>query len=482
MRSASPLTRSQRALALTAAVLCTVGLTAVGVVADVSIVVVVAGLVALGAGVVLFVVPAHWLPAIAVWVFAFVPARFIPNDGPFRALPALTLIMVIWVFRRVILRQGAPDVLPGEQRYIPPATRLWVYVPAVILVVWLAFSVYESRNANTSVAWSVSFLAALMAPMLVPDCRREGELVRTAFIWAGGTLGAYAFVEQLLGTSPIYGRLFDALGRTVERNWSVYRAFASFSHPLFAAAFFTVPSMLALGKWARTGRFLYLVLAGLAGLGVFATVSRGSIAAVGVGAAVVFVCCIFDPQIRVRGRMVGFVLLGVVGLVGASGFGPLQERANSLEGELSNGARELGIDVALKAAAHSHWLGSGPGTSGQTARIFDDVVIENSMLQLLISIGIPGLLLLAAILGGVILNALQARDFGAAAAVVALAVAFTGFNAIDAVFYLHLLIGMLVLLGLSATPPPPTDPLADARSRRNSAPSLSAPPTAFSGG
>lgn len=454
-----PVTRRQFAFLVAGAVLATIVGAVIAAVQGVSVVEIAALVFLIGVATVLFVIPVHWLPAFAVLFLAFFPSRFVPSDGPFRALPPITLLLVIWAFRRLVLRQGDSPEAAGLPPFQPRGLRLWIYVPAAFMVLWLAYSTLTSSSTSTSISWSVSFIAAVITPMLVPDSRREGILLRQALMWSGAIMGAYAFVELGLQQSPIYGTIYELLGRGIDRDWSVYRSFASFAHPLVAAAFFTIPSMISLGEWARTGKFRYLVMSGFAMLGVFATVSRGSILALAVASGFLFVTCLFDREIRMRGRIIGFVLLGVVGILFASTFAPLQERQDSMEAALSNGARELGLTVALKAAAVGEWLGTGPGTSGRTGRIFDDVVIENSALQLLISIGVLGLLTVIALLAGLMINALGNRDVGTPAAVVALAVSFAGFNAIDAVLYLHFLIGLLVLLSLSSFSPssPSTD-------------------------
>ncbi|WP_455133509.1 O-antigen ligase family protein [Microbacterium aurum] len=450
-RAALPVSRRQYQLWFGGAVAATVLLVGAASVLQVEPGIVVAaalGLVGLAA---LFLVPVHWLPAISALAVTFVPGRFIPHDGPFRPIAPLVLVLIIWVFRRVALRQvppGSSDLPPFQ----PSALRLTVYVPAAFLVIWLAYSVVSSSSVTTSISWTMSYLLAVLMPMLVPDSRREGIVLREALMWGGAVLGAYAFVEQLLGFSP----LFAVIGSAPEREWSVYRAFATFSHPLAAASYFTIPAMLALGAWARGRGLRYLFLSGFAVLGVFATVSRGAMLAVAVGAAFLFLSLLLDPAVRAQGRMLVFVGVGIVGALFAASFGPLQDRSDSIEGGLSEGARELGLTVALKAINAGNWLGTGPGTSGQTARRFDQVIIENSLLQVVISIGIPGLLCIAALLAGLIITALSQRDAGTAAAIVALSVAYTGYNAIDAVLYLHILFALLVLLSLSAFSPPPT--------------------------
>lgn len=406
----------------------------------------------------LFLVPVHWLPAASLLMLAFVPSRFIPNDGPFRALTPLTAIILIWVFRRLVLRQTPPAIADLPPLHLRGA-RLFVYVPAVFVVLWVLYSLATSMLPQVSASWSISFLSAVVAPLLVPDSRAEGVLLRKAILWAGAILGAYAVVEMLLQSSPLYGTIYDIVGRTSTdaRTWSVYRAMASFSHPLFAGAFLTIPAALGLATWMQTGRLRYLVCAVLSTLGVFGTVSRGALLAVAAAAAVVFAAALFDRVVRVRARMLGFALLGMGAFVLVANYGPLQERADSIEAVRSAETRELGVIVALKTAQHYGWVGSGPGTSGMATDLFKDIPIENSAMQLLVSIGIPGVLAVAALIAGLVVNALAVRDFGAAAVAVSVTVAFLGFNVIDAVYYMHALIGVIVLLSVSAYAPPSAD-------------------------
>ncbi|MDY0910379.1 O-antigen ligase family protein [Microbacterium sp. CFBP9034] len=459
MTGARSISRRTYALLGGAGVVLTALGTLVAIRAGFDVVSIVGATFALGLVVTLFLLPVHWLPATSLLILAFVPSRFIPNDGPFRALTPLTLIIVIWVFRRLVLRQGPP---PG--RYDLPAfegrgIRLFVYIPAAFVLLWVLFSLSTTIVPSISISWSMSFLTAVIAPMLVPDSRAEGILLRRALVWSGAILGGYAFIEMVLQSSPIYGTLYNAIGRlnTELDSWSVYRAVASFSHPLFAAAFFTIPASLSIADWMRSGRVRDLAFAGLATLGVFATVSRGSLLAVAAAAAFVFVCSLFDRAVRVRARMLGFAVIGLLGVVFAANFGPLQERADSIEAVRSSATRDLGVVIALRTAEHFGWLGSGPGTSGMAADIYDDVIIENSALQLLVSLGVLGLLAIAALLAGLVVNALGHRDIGAGAATIALTVSFVGFNVMDAVYYLHALVGVIVLLSVSSYRHP--DPL-----------------------
>ena len=116
-------------------------------------------------------------------------------------------------------------------------------------------------------------------------------------------------------------------------------------------------------------------------------------------------------------------------------------------------------------------MGTGPGTSGQTARLLDSIIIENSMLQLLISVGIPGLLLFVAFLGSLVWCAWARGDLGVGLAVIGYAIAITGFNSLDAVRNMHILIGFLALLAVheSIAPAKPAPSLSPDHSPRSAA-------------
>lgn len=400
-------------------------------------------------GLVVFLVPVHTLPTIALAILALFPTRLIPNDGPFNALPPLAIVMGIWVFRRVVLGQrpaGDDGELVDLHRMGP---RFAVYATGLLLAAWLLISTFLEGGGETSVGWTMSFVASVLLPLLVIDARVEARLLARAFLVLGAVVGVYLLIEMVLGGSPLYGGLATIAGG-VEREFafSVYRAHAAFSHPLFAAAFLTVPAALGIGMWLTSGRWWPLIAGALAAAGIVATVSRGSILALGV--AVGFALLISPVFIGWQNVTRWLQLLGLTALGGIAvlNFGPLAERADSIESQLSAGVRERAIGVAVEAAEHSGWIGTGPGTSGVTGRLFDTIIIENSLLQLLISVGIPGVLLFLAFLAALMWQAWTQLNLGVVLAIIAYLVSISGFNSLDAVRSMHVVIGFLVLLAV----------------------------------
>ena len=402
----------------------------------------------------MFLLPVHILPAVALVAFALIPSRLLPQDGPIGALSLTTMVIVIWALRRLLpIKEDTRTATPPAP--FRSATRYF----AVLFLAWTLFTLVRSTDLQASIGWMISFSAAVLLPLCIGASTREAYWIRRTWLLLGAWLGAYALLEGLLRFNPIWGGFFTALGLTDHQHWSVYRADASFGHPLFAALFFAVACALAVGIWLQESSKPALAAAVFSGLGLVATVSRGALlsAAIAIGFA-------YAVSLVLRGdkRWGKFALLAVLIVVAVAGlfqFDAFTARNNSLEAELSSYARDLGVSVSLQAADLTGWIGSGPGTSGITGRLFDDVTIENSMLQLLISIGLPGLILFLLMIGSAIAHALSRRAVGAAAALVAYSVCIAGFNAIDALRPMHLLLGCLLILALNAARADTASPL-----------------------
>ncbi|WP_104130090.1 O-antigen ligase [Cryobacterium sp. N21] len=415
-------------------------------------------LLAFAAVVTLFLLPAHILPAVALVTFALIPARILPQDGPIGALPLTTMIIVIWALRRLLPTKtdASPATPPAPFR---SATRYF----ALLFLVWTLFTLARTTDLQASLGWMISFSAAVLLPLCIGTSTREAYWIRRTWLLLGAWLGAYAVVEGVLRFNPIWGTLFSALGLTDHQHWSVYRADASFGHPLFAALFFAVACVLAIGIWLRENSKLALAAAVFSSLGLVTTVSRGAILAAAIAIGFAYAVSLVLRGEKRWGKFALLAGLFVIAVVGLFQFDAFTARNNSVEAELSSQARDLGVWVSVQAANLTGWIGSGPGTSGITGRLFNEVTIENSLLQLLISIGLPGLALFLLMIGSAIAHALSRRAVGAAAALAAYTVCIAGFNAIDALRPMHLLLGLLLILALNPSRADAAGPLESGR-------------------
>ncbi len=424
-------------------------------------------LVAFLAMLALFVVPVEILPALALTLYVLIPPRVLPQDGPLAALPLTSIVLVVWVFRRLILGQGNEQGAAwmgsiragrGDRTAVEPAPfKAAALVLGIVFFVWAALSVLRSPDMQTSLGWLISFSAGALAPLLIGNATREAARVRKAWLLLGAWLGAYAVVEAATHINPLWGTLYGVLGLPDAQHWAVYRASASFGHPLFAALFFSVACTLAIGSWLTSRSKGAMAAAVFSGLGLVATISRGAMLATAIALAFAYIAALL---IRGQKRWARFGVVGVLALIAVIGlfqFDAFSARSDSSEGQLSSQARDTAFWVTLKAADLSGWMGSGAGTSGITGRLFADVVIESALLQLIIGLGIPGLVLFSLVLGAAFLHALSRGAVGPAAALLAYAISISTFNALDAVRPMHLLLGCLLLLTLN----PPRTTLPD---------------------
>ena len=168
------------------------------------------------------------------------------------------------------------------------------------------------------------------------DARIEVRLLRTVLLWVGAIAGANIVLQMVTGGPALYGLL--AVGG--DFGFSVYRPQGAFNHPLFAGAFLTIPATMGIGQWLTTGRIKPLVLGLLSAAGIVSTVSRSSILAVGIALGIgAVVAPFFLGWVNLK-RWFVLLGLGVVGAVVVLNFGPLIERSESIESQLSAGVRE----------------------------------------------------------------------------------------------------------------------------------------------
>lgn len=393
-----------------------------------------------------FALPMHVLPATALIVYAAVPAKLLPDATVVSIMPIGTALLIVWAVRRWIEAALSRDS-SGESGTTRPSDLL-AGVLAALFTLWAVLSAITHSTQLFGLGWLLSFAAALFIPLTVKSAGREARLMLNAWIIVGGIAGAYAVVELVIGDSPLFGPLYSLVGAELSQHWSVYRAEVSFSHPLFAGTFLAAATTLGIVTWFDGGKKSSLLWGILAAAGVIATLSRGSLIAtiVAIAGGVLLVSVMGGH--RSIARYLFLFLIATVAITVVTNLDAFNTRNNSVEAELSAGARDTGLDVALEAAASSNFLGTGPATSGRTASQFGTVVIENSYLQILISLGLPGVILFVAFLLRVGMTAIRRRRLAPASALLAVGIALAGFNGLDAVRSMHLVLGLAVFLAL----------------------------------
>lgn len=379
-------------------------------------------LVGLLAVLALSVIPERFLPALCLALWALVPRRLTVELFGVEMVFPLVFVMALWAIRS--FRAQRDEQLVDRARPV----MMWLFIA---LAIWFAFVTVIGRHWGQSLTWVLAFILLWAVPSLLSHRRMLAPLVKTWMVLAV-ILGLYALVEAFFQQNFVYGRVLDTFAGEEAQRWSVYRASASFGHPLYASLFFSAAFALALGKLIETPKKRYAVVALIAALAMVSTVSRTGLVAAAVAAAIVLLLAVVRARISGMAKF-GLVAATAAGLLLATSSGAFLERSGSGEASSSSVAREWVFSLAFEAASRSGWIGSGPGTSADTVRALDSfqILVENAYLQLLVSVGIPGLLLVLLLLGTTVIVSIVRRSYGALGALVALSVSIAGFNGLE---------------------------------------------------
>lgn len=383
-------------------------------------VVVLSGLIAVAA---LFLVPRRVLPILAILALVLLPVGFMDLSRIIgRYYTPAVVIILVWVLRLIF----APRDERARSRRTPVGL-LWLPIAALI-----AASVLTSASIATSINWLSVVAITVLIPYLLGKRRAEDIWPQTqvVLVLVACFLGMLSASDYLFSFNP-WTALFSY--DVNERVWSIFRTRTSLGHPLITAAVASVCVMVAL--FGKTGA-RPLRIAGLLGGGaaLILAVSRTSVLAVAVGVSVGCLILIFGPQTSDRSRRaLGFLLFlaGVAFVLVVSNSPLLTERNESTGGTASAQYRELSSRVAYSLIAE-HWaLGTGPGTSSVQFSNAYDGPLENSALQLMLSLGVPLTITVLASLSALMIRLALRGEAVLVALLLTFSVSLIGFSAID---------------------------------------------------
>jgi len=401
--------------------------------------------------VVLLVLPVHVLPALALGIIVAIPDRIADFSTSPVVTPA-TLVLGLWLVRRILMRgMATQDAGPLEDQG-PGAVR-GLRILAILLGVTMFVLIVVAPVKQFAVGWTFTYLVAVVGPMMVGRIDSESQAIRTALPWLGTVAGVYALVQAAVQKNVLYLPVYEALGKSDVQHWAVYRSDGSLGHPLLAGLFFAVVLAFCVGRWLETGRRLVLVAAVVNGLAIVATVSRGSYLAASAGVVTVLLTALIGRRVR-RLRLLGISASFAVAAYLALNTVAFVERGLSEEALVSAHTRTGLLRITFDTANAYHWLGGGPANSLTVAAPFNfqGLPIENSYLQLIISLGAPGLLTFLAILATSAVIAVRNGNLGALGGLVAYAIAISGFAALDSRRNLLVLLGVLIMLCIHGRP------------------------------
>lgn len=392
------------------------------------------GLFGLG---VLFVVPPDTLPLLAMCVFCLIPVNDLPLPSVFRAMSPGVIIFAVWLLRRT-RRQVVP---------VPRLTKYSAYFVFLCLLTTTIFTISLSR----SLVWTFAFTASVLLPIFVGGfTAKEGRLIVVGLIALATCLSCFAIAEYMLRNNPLFGHLYAEAPYPLLQHWSTYRVTTTLGHPLNNALVFAAAAAAAFAAYLETKLTRFLLAFMLTLIGVFLSGSRGALELTPIVIVVVMVSYIRARKgpLRGLGRVVVLIAASVV-VAGALYAQTIGARAESGEARSSTNARYEDIRVGMARAEQLHFLGSGPGTSNSAKNegvetIGDSrLVIENSYIQLFVSIGIPGLTLVLLLFGSLVRDGLKRRALPAAAAFLSTILVIATYNFAEGVRPGLILLGLL---------------------------------------
>lgn len=405
------------------------------------------GMLALGS---CFVIPVSRLPVVALILYCVIPQKAIPGAIVQLFAPGL-LVLLIWGLRRWLAQDDSKVVSAKLVRHAPGVRR------ASLLFVAISFCLgFLSISRFTSFGWLVYFAVALLIPIFVKDVSDEAHALRRSIPVLGSAIALWSILEFAVGRDPVYDAIFSLVGREDYQHWMSYRADGTFGHPLFAGTFFAIAVTVSVASWMTYRRKSFIVYALLSGVGLVLTLSRGAFLAAGLGVLVVLLVASVGrargySQVRSRGT------LGVLGGAGIfflilSQVDFVTDRLGSSEARASNEGRSSVLDISLRAAESYQWVGSGPGTSRAAASPFNfiNLPIESGYLELLISVGVIGLLAFIGIGIFSLIDAARRRDLIAVSLIVPFFIAIAGYNSLDGQRSTALLLGLVLLAACGA--------------------------------
>ena len=238
----------------------------------------------------------------------------------------------------------------------------------------------------------------------------------------------------------------------------------SLGHPLTNGTFFAVAAMLGLGRAFAGERGWGLAATVFSCVGLAGSASRGPTVALGVGLVVLLVAMALGAGSSISSGRRLLLPLVVVFVVAGGAYAYLAERSAGGAAAGSLSTRLVTYEGGLELI-HEHGLwGGGPGLTDELKRNLPTGQatrgVESSALQLLISLGVPGLLTAAWLMTAAGASALRDRP-ELTACLVTYTIAAATYNLLESNRPALLMWGVLV--GLSIRPDP-WMPLRDTRS------------------
>ncbi len=383
--------------------------------------------------------PARFLPVLCAVLAVCLPYTYIATSPAAGLLSPANVAVVLCLFL-ARLRLG---LLAGHV----------VAFLAAYLVVISAFQ--DAGSLALGLLWSAAIVAVAVLPGYVRRGRLRTDGLTTTWVVLGFALSCYALVEYAVRANPLAG-LFRGGEYPLEQHWSVYRATTVIGHPLLNGTFFAMTGAVAACLVFGGRRRLGLLLLAASAAAEVATASRGGVFAfvVGVGGA-----WLLSLRGRAKLQVLSLGALVVAGALAVAqlGAGPLAARSGSVEAAQSFAVRDYILSGVVEVSGRAYFLGQGPGMSGaiwsEQSGALGRLVVESSLLQLVLSLGLPGVALLVTAVAIAFTRAVRAGAVVGPSVLVAYLASAVTYNLVEGYPALLALAGVALLWTASEVAP-----------------------------
>jgi O-antigen ligase len=375
-----------------------------------------------------------WLLVAALVCVFMLPLAAIDLPGILgKFITPSVVLLGAWSVRLLLLNSGAR----GRASVVG--------ITAIALGAAWAASAYGSVDKLLSIRWIAVSALAVVIPGVV--ARRRGPGQRTwirlevAFAVMGIVIGLAAVSELLFRWNPWY---LVYSSETLARHWSTFRAKGTTGHPLSMMAAASTCFAVTVYSRQRT-RILFLMSSCLSLAAVVLSVSRTGMYAL-LGAVLAgTVISFFNGRRKQRAKaLFAAILTGSLALaVAASPL--LGERSISAEGAQSAAVRDSVLEHSLHMVQQRPLFGWGPGAGTDLFYARTGQILENSILQLLVSSGMIGAVLFLTFLVMAVMRGVKSGMTAPAVGLIAFMIAATGYNTLDTVPAYLSVLGILLV-------------------------------------
>lgn len=325
------------------------------------------------------------------------------------------------------------------------------------IVVWAFLLLYcvfleffgSSSDLNRKTIWILLFVLIAVASTTFLDHDAHASIFR-ALICFGLTAAAFGIVEFSIGSNPL-DAVYESATTPLTQKWPGYRILTTLGHPLVNGTVFAIAFTMIQARQSLRFSHYRMAASIVFACACILTASRTSILAVLCGTAACFLISLFNRNSR--GAIYNFATIGLGYAAYVLISNPLSQRNGTADGQGSSDLRDQYLGALDDLLRTNDYLGTGAGSSSKAVTELGGMLgkypIESSAVQIFVSLGLIGGVLVVALTSRTLLNWIRNRNYVGPASLLAYLVAASGFNLFEAYPSLLSLLVLILVLGNS---------------------------------